>query len=68
VATCGHRKHGEKNVILDGFAAHDYRLQMHHFQPMLRTTGFLTDNAKTGDAVLIVSLPTGLLPTQTSCT
>jgi outer membrane protein OmpA-like peptidoglycan-associated protein len=54
VATCGLRRHSEKPVILDGFAAHDYRLQMHHFVPLLRVTGFLTDHPKTGDLVLIV--------------
>jgi outer membrane protein OmpA-like peptidoglycan-associated protein len=54
VATRGLRRHGTKRVVLDGFAAHDYRLQMHHFATMLRATGFLTDNAKTGDLVLIV--------------
>jgi outer membrane protein OmpA-like peptidoglycan-associated protein len=54
VATRGLQRQGKKRVILDGFAAHDYRLQMHHFRPMLRATGFLTDNPKAGDLVLIV--------------
>lgn len=53
LATCGLRQHGNR-VILDRFAAHDYRLQMHHFVPMLRATGFLTDHPRTGDLVLIV--------------
>jgi flagellar motor protein MotB len=53
VASSGLRRH-RTPIVLDGFAAHDYRLPMHHFAPMLRASGFLNANAKTGDLLLIV--------------
>jgi len=53
LASSGLQRHG-KPIVLDGLATHDYRLQMHHFKPMLRATAFLRANARTGDLLLIV--------------